>query len=89
MLSKFCTLLGDSEDTALYNHILANVRAIVADGALQKVAALLRQSSMPNVILIQRDPAHFIRIAFKEPGGFALAVSSNSTPGCSAAKMRC
>ena len=67
VLSRFCTPLGESKDTVLFDHILVSVRAIVADGALQKVAQLLRNGSMPNVILIQRDPAHFVRIACKEP----------------------
>jgi len=67
LLSRFCTPLGDSRDDALYDRVLLGVRSICADGALQKVAHVLRQSAMPNVILIQRDPAHFIRIACKEP----------------------
>jgi hypothetical protein len=67
LLTRFCTPLGDTFDDALYEHIRVNVRSMCADGALQKVAQLLRVSSFPNVVLIQRDPAHFIRIACKEP----------------------
>ena len=68
LLEHFCTPLGDdSKDTALYDHIVANVRAIVADGALQKVAKMLRCTAMTSIQLIARDPAHLIRIACKEP----------------------
>jgi hypothetical protein len=67
VIALFCTPLGDEKDEALYQHILQHTRAIVADGALQKVAATLRATAMPRVVLIQRDPAHLIRIATKEP----------------------
>ncbi len=67
LLKRFSTPLGDSCDEALYQKFLSSVRMIVADGALQKVACLLRQDHMPNVVLVLRDPAHFIRIACKEP----------------------
>jgi hypothetical protein len=67
LLARFCTPLGDSKDIALYDHVLQNVRSIVADGALQKVAAVLRYTAMPHVLLIHRDPAHVIRIACKDP----------------------
>jgi hypothetical protein len=67
LLERFCTPLGDAKDDALYDHVLQNVRAIVADGALQKVAAVLRHTAMPRVLLIQRDPAHVIRIACRDP----------------------
>ena len=63
LLSRFCTPLGDTIEQALYEHILANVRSMCSDGALQKVAVLLRRSSFPIVVMNLRDPAHFIRIA--------------------------
>jgi len=66
LLKRFCSPLGDSLDTDLYEHILAHVRVVVVDGALQKVAVLLREF-MPNLILVMRDPSHMIRIACKEP----------------------
>ena len=66
VLKRFCTPLGDAFDGSLYDHILVSVRSIVADDALQKVAQYLRDW-MPNLILVQRDPAHMIRIACKEP----------------------
>ena len=50
----------------LYEHILAHVRVVVVDGALQKVAVLLREF-MPNLIIVMRDLSHMIRIACKEP----------------------
>ena len=43
-----------------------SVRAVVADGALQKVAQYLQRASMPNIVLIARDPAHMLRIAAKD-----------------------
>ncbi len=63
VLGRFCTPLGEAKDTALFD--LVSVRAIVADGALQKVVQLLRNGSMPNIILIQRDTARFVRILCK------------------------
>ena len=86
LLSRFCTPLGDTIDQALYEHILANVRSTCSDGARQKVAALLRRSSFPNVVMIQRDPAHFIRIAGR---WCARGVSRSSMRGCSPARMHC
>lgn len=67
LLDRFCTPLAQPKDDALVHHILARVHSIVADGALQKVAAILRAQTMPGVLLIQRDPAHFIRIACRDP----------------------
>ena len=67
MIANFCTPLGEAMDDALRRHILASVRALVADGQLQKLAAWLRQEAMPNCVLIHRDPAHMVRIACKDP----------------------
>ena len=66
LISRFCTPLGDVQDDNLFSHIVKTVRSICCDGALQKVAAVLR-STFTEVVLIQRDPAHFIRIACMEP----------------------
>ena len=67
LIARFCTPLGEERDEALYNHVLKHTRSICVDGALVKVATVLRSTSLTEVILIQRDPAHFIRIACKEP----------------------
>jgi hypothetical protein len=69
LVQAFC-----ADDDQLYNKFLATVKIVVADGALQKVAHVMKTSSMPGIVLIARDPAHMIRIACKEPlirtGGF-------------------
>ena len=68
LLQRFCTPEGETvRNDVLYNHVLATVRSVVADGALQKVAQFLKIEYMPNIVLIARDPAHMIRIACKEP----------------------
>ena len=66
LISEFCTPLGDVKDENLFSHVKRVVRSVCCDGALQKVAACLR-SELTEIVLIQRDPAHFIRIACKEP----------------------
>ena len=68
LLQRFCTPEAETvRNDVLYRHVLATVRSVVADGALQKVAQYLKTEYMPNIILICRDPAHMIRIACKEP----------------------
>jgi hypothetical protein len=67
MVSSFCTPLGGTLDEGLLAKFNASVRAVVADGALQKVAQYLQRASMPNIVLIARDPAHMLRIAAKDP----------------------
>jgi len=67
MVSSFCTPLGGALDDGLLAKFNASVRAVVADGALQKVAQYLQRASMPNIVLIARDPAHMLRIAAKDP----------------------
>ena len=62
LIRAFC---DDDED--LYKKFIARVKIIVADGALQKVAMILRATTMFAIILIGRDPAHMIRIACKDP----------------------
>ena len=54
-------------DEGLYQKFCVATKGIVADGALQKTAHVLKLKAMPNVVLILRDPAHVIRIACKEP----------------------
>ena len=67
LIHRFCTPWEEAVDTQLASHISRQVRTIVADGALQKTARLLREDRMPNVILIMRDPMHYIRIACYNP----------------------
>ncbi len=67
MIDAFCTPLGGVVDASLVAKFQSTVRAVVADGALQKVAQYLQRSCMPNIVLIARDPAHMLRIAAKEP----------------------
>ena len=59
--------MGGPLDDGLLAKFNRSVRAIVADGALQKVAQYLQRASMPNIVLIARDPAHMLRIAAKDP----------------------
>ena len=66
LIERLCTPLSLPKDENLFNKFVTSVQSIVADGALQKTAALLR-ASLPNVILITRDPSHFIRIACRDP----------------------
>jgi hypothetical protein len=66
LIERLCTPKSMPKDVGLFDHIVASVRGIVADGALQKTAAVLR-SSLPNIVLVTRDPGHFVRIACRDP----------------------
>ena len=46
MLERLCTPLGMQKDIGLFDHIVAIVFGIVADGALQKTANVLRYSKL-------------------------------------------
>ena len=58
------TFCDDEELSALF---LTRVKIVVADGALQKVAHVMKTTSMPSIVLISRDGAHMIRIACRDP----------------------
>ena len=66
LIARLCTPLSMPKDEELFNHFVASIRVIVADGALQKTAAVLR-ASLPNIVYIGRDAAHFVRIACRDP----------------------
>ena len=73
-IRRFCTphppgRPGDGEcDEALLHHFLCSVRVYMADGgpSVQKCGAFL-QRSCPNLIIVARDPTHYIRIACRDP----------------------
>ena len=58
------TFCDDEELSSLF---LTRVKIVVADGALQKVAHVMKTRSMPSIVLISRDGAHMIRIACRDP----------------------
>ena len=64
-----CTPMSGLTDTALVQHILFSVRHYISDGgsSVQRAGHMLAQGEMPNLILVQRDPAHFVRIASRDP----------------------
>ena len=66
MLERLCKPLALSQDTFMMQHVRVILVGVVADGALQKAAQVLRRDYFPNIVLIARDPAHFIRIACKD-----------------------
>lgn len=73
-IRRFCTphppgRPRDGEcDEALTHHFLSSVRVYMADGGpcVQKCGAFL-QRSCPNLIIVARDPTHYIRIACRDP----------------------
>ena len=67
LVRLFCTPLSDVVDEGLCDKFLKSVKAIVADGALQKTGLLCKLRAMLNVVLVLRDPCHMIRIAVQEP----------------------
>ena len=67
LLHQFCTPMAGAEDTALFSEVAGKVHALCADGALQKVAAVLREQTFKQVVIVQRDPAHMVRIACRDP----------------------
>ena len=67
LLHQFCTPMAGAEDTLLFEEVARKVHALCADGALQKVAGVLRERTFKQVVIVQRDPAHMVRIACKDP----------------------
>jgi len=67
MIERLCTPYGDVLDAVLFDDILTKTRGLVVDGALLKTGKLLRDSKMPNIVLILRDPAHVIRPSCRDP----------------------
>ena len=67
MLERLCTPLSEPKDDGLLDHVRLIVVGVVADGALQKVSQVLKQTCFLRIVLIVRDPAHFLRIACKDP----------------------
>jgi hypothetical protein len=77
MLRSFCTPLGGVTNEALFKHVCNIVSAHASDGASYciKVAALLREKYLKNLILVFVDPAHTLGNATKN------AVKSEQTLG--------
>lgn len=69
LFKDFCTPLGGTVDSELFDHLVAHVRVLAADGGAAERKALLTLVSRlcPNVILLIRDMAHAARIAAKTP----------------------
>jgi hypothetical protein len=68
MVSLFSTPLGEgSPDDTICEKFRKATRSIIVDGALIKVAHLLKLHHMPNIVLVCRDPAHMVRIACSQP----------------------
>jgi len=68
MIEAFATPMGEAQaDAAVVGKFRSCTKSIIVDGALQKVATLLRLRFFGAVVLICRDPAHMIRIACSEP----------------------
>ena len=67
-IEQLCTPAGGATDRDLYDHVLRSVRHYMSDGgsAVQRAGAML-QDRMPNLVFIGRDPAHMLRIAFRDP----------------------
>ena len=66
MLHQFCAPINGAEDAELFNEIARKVHAVCADGALQKVAGILREQVFRQVVIVQRDLAHMVRIACRD-----------------------
>ena len=66
-LERLCTPLSQPRDECLLDHVRSIVVGVVADGALQKAAQVLQKMHLHRIVLIARDPAHFLRIACKDP----------------------
>jgi hypothetical protein len=66
LFERFCTRERQL-DAELLESLLQKVRVVCVDGALVKTATVLRASSMPNVVLVMRDPAHLIRTSCANP----------------------
>ena len=67
MLERLCTPLSQPKDEGLLDHVRLIVVGVVADGALQKVSQVRKQTYFHRIVRIVRDPAHFLRIACKDP----------------------
>jgi hypothetical protein len=68
MVSLFATPFGEgSPDVTICEKFQNATRSIIVDGALIKVAHMLKLHHMPNIVLVCRDPAHMVRIACALP----------------------
>jgi hypothetical protein len=68
MISLFSTPLGEGgPDDTICAKFREATRSIIVDGALIKVAHMLKLHHMPNIVLVCRDPAHMVRIACANP----------------------
>ena len=67
MLERFCQPPSQPKDASLLDYMRTIIVGVVADGALQKAAHALKLMYFPGIVLIARDPAHFIRIACRDP----------------------
>ena len=66
LTERFCSPRG-MLDEGLFKSLLLKVRVVCVDGAPLKTANFLRTTSMPNIVLIVRDPAHVIRSSAANP----------------------
>ena len=88
MAVAFCTPLGGVLDETLLAKFYSSVRAVVADGALQKVAQYLQKSKMPNIVLISRA-RHTCSALPRRNRLYDRIVSGNKTGGCSVRAVCC
>ena len=69
IIKSFCTDIHGEFDDCLYNHICLHTRTMNPDGcaSVQKCCVLLKNSAMPNIVYVGRDPAHIIRRSVELP----------------------
>ena len=69
VLKQFCTSLAFGFDEGLFGHIRVSTHVYSSDGcpAALKTGRFLKHSHLPNLAFIDRDPAHAIRIAGRDP----------------------
>ena len=88
MIRAFCTPLGSVMGSVLLDAMKIKCISAVVDGGVLKVARLLQQKYMPNMIIVCRDASHAIRIACKAPL-VRTGVSRHSMRNCSRRKVPC
>ena len=47
--------------------MLLKVLGLVAGGQLMKIGQVMQRTSLPNIVIIMRVPAHIVRISCRDP----------------------
>ena len=62
-----CTPAREPLDATFFDDVCKQVRGLVLDGALLKVARYLKVYTFANIVIVMRGPGHMIRTSCRDP----------------------